>query len=141
MKSLSNQYNNLLEKLNTLFFSHQATVKLFHFQTDFYGAHKASDKYLTALSCKFDRLMEVAQGITGKSNINKLNITVPLLSQTGKDFDIGTIQYIIMELDYFYNQLGQYCNRFPSDNKNEIFAIVDEIHGDIQQFKYLLNFK
>ena len=49
-----------------IFFEHQLTIKMFHFQTKKYGAHKAADKYLVKYQANLDRYMEVYQGEKGR---------------------------------------------------------------------------
>src|SRR5271170_3763321 len=48
------------------FFRHQIYIKMFHFQTKKYGAHKASDSYLEKFSANMDRFVETMQGVTGQ---------------------------------------------------------------------------
>ena len=46
--------------------THHIAMKMFHFQTDSYAAHKASDTYIEEFLKFHDTFMETAQGIYGK---------------------------------------------------------------------------
>lgn len=111
------------------FFRHQLIIKLFHFQTKKYGAHKTSDAYLSKFLKLYDDFLETAQGIYGRINIKQVNIPV----QTTND------NSIISFIDKFCNYLSSFettCNI----NNTDLLNIRDEILGEADQFKYLLTF-
>ena len=62
--------NNYLEE----FTKHQLEMKMYHFQTKSYGAHKASDAYLVKYMVNMDQFMEVGQGNYGQVTMNKVSI-------------------------------------------------------------------
>lgn len=110
----------------SVFFQHQLTVKMFHFQTKKYGAHKASDEYLKTYSKNFDRFMEVWQGEAGKILDDHIKL----------EFNVVTDATIDSHLKSMIN----YMNKFVGLS-NELATIRDEMLADLQQFRYLLTFE
>lgn len=119
-------------------FAHQIKIKMFHFQTPSYAAHKATDKYLQKFAANFDRFMEVAQGIREFG---------------GRDRKIAT-QRINLDVDMMKttDELCQYLESFIKDVLDTVFlrssvkqsglmAIRDEMVADAQQLVYLLHFE
>lgn len=104
-------------------FQHQLTVKMFHFQTLKYSAHKESDNYLVKYEKNLDRFMEVLQG-NGRIQDKSINLHFALTNDTT----------IINHLD----TMILYLNGLKLDE--ELNGIKEEMIGDIQQFKYLLSF-
>lgn len=119
----------MIERLLGIFFRHQIVIKMFHFQTKYYGAHKASDTYLDKFNSNFDQFMEVAQGRYGRITARNINLNVSTASD----------ENIISELDDLINLLSEMERNFA--NIKELLAIRDTMMADAQQFKYLLTFK
>lgn len=117
-----------LTEVFNVFFKHYMTVKMYHFQTKLYGAHKSSDAYLVKFLANMDQFLEVAQGITGQTNIKNFDIK----------FSTKTDKNILSELDHFadYFVNMKYIEKYP-----ELLAIRDVLVADAQQLKYLLLFK
>lgn len=118
----------LIEQLLTVFFQHQIKLKMYHFQTKKYGAHKASDSYLDKLASNFDKFMEVAQGAFGKVETNKININVITIDDNN----------IYEELDNYINILRKLDGSLK--DYSELLNIRDELVADAIQLKYLLSF-
>lgn len=121
--------NKLLEFTVKIFFKHQLQLKMFHFQTKTYGAHKASDAYLDKFADNLDRYIEVAQGAFGRLNMKELDIKFTIVN----DDTIST------ELDKFISTLKEYDEFLIKHS--ELLNIRDEIVADAEQLKYLLTFK
>lgn len=109
------------------FFKHQIIIKMFHFQTSNYGAHKASDSYLEKFLNNHDKFMEIAQGLYGKLNMNNIQLNVNLYKDN-----------LIQHLDIFIKFLN-YMHKFETDTG--LLSIKDDMLNDVNQFKYLLSFK
>lgn len=132
MNSNSYNSNNILELVHMLLmamFKHQLTIKMYHFQTKSYGAHKTSDTYLATFSDNLDKFMEVAQGIVGKVQLTQLDFSLTTVNDTT----------IFDSLNQFINILKSIDNKFS--NYSELLNIRDEIVADAQQLIYLLSFK
>lgn len=115
---------NLLDRL----FEHFIVIKIFHFQTNTFGAHKASDNYLKLFLDNFDKFMESAQGIFGKFQLNKLDVSVktPISDDNIQEYLHDVIK-LLQQLE-----LSDYT---------DLLNIRDSMIGDLNQFRYLLTFK
>jgi len=122
MRSLNKVAMNLL--------NHQIIMKLFHFQTELYGAHKASDAYLEKFATTMDKFLEIAQGIYGRLTIKKFKLEGS--SHTDENI-MKHIEGIIMLLRTGIDDV--------LDKYTDLINIRDELVGDAEQLKYLLSFK
>ena len=122
MRSLNKVAMNLL--------NHQIVMKLFHFQTALYGAHKASDGYLEKFATTMDKFLEIAQGIYGRLTIKKFKLEGS--SHTDENI-MKHIEGIIMLLRTGIDDV--------LDNYTDLINVRDELVGDAEQLKYLLSFK
>lgn len=122
--------NETLSVMLKVFFTHIIKLKMYHFQTQKYGAHKASDKYLEKFLGNFDRFMEVAQGIHGKVDDQKIELNIDVINDSS----------INGELDKFAEILNQDSESFYKSNK-DLLAIRDEMLAEVNQLKYLLTFQ
>jgi len=110
--------------------NHQIVMKLFHFQTTTYGAHKASDAYLEKFSGLMDQFLEVAQGIYGKVSLSRYAVS----GNTHKNETINT------HLNGMISYLKTKINTILS-NYTELINLRDELLSDLEQLKYLLTFQ
>jgi hypothetical protein len=110
--------------------NHQIVMKLFHFQTKLYGAHKASDAYLEKFAVTMDKFLEIAQGIYGRLTIKKFKLEGS--SHTDENI-MKHIENIIIMLRTGINDI--------LDNYTDLINVRDELVGDIEQLKYLLTFQ
>lgn len=123
------QPQKLLELALLAFFKHQLQLKMYHFQTKSYGAHKASDAYLETFADKLDKFMEVAQGPFGRLNMQAITLNFSVVND-------NTIQ---QELDDFIKLLKEWNETYLS--YPELLNIRDEMVADAEQLKYLLTFE
>jgi hypothetical protein len=110
--------------------THHIVMKMFHFQTDSYAAHKASDTYITAFLAFHDMFMETAQGIYGKMSCEKHNCTTMLFSSTSD---------CIKHLDEYRMKMKELRTRVS--DQSDLVNMVDDQLQSINQLKYLLSFK
>jgi len=128
--------NSSLEKLAILnrvsmnLINHQVVMKLYHFQTEHYGAHKTSDSYIEKYSNTFDRFLEVAQGIYGKISLKKYS----LIGSSHTDDNI--IKHLEGMITYWRTKMNDILG-----NYTDLINIRDELVADAEQMKYLLSFK
>jgi hypothetical protein len=119
--------NDKMKLYVEFFFEHQIIIKMFHFQTTQYGAHKASDEYLQKFLNNHDKFMEVAQGVYGKLELENIKLDIDLHKNN-----------ITTHLDIFI----KFLNLINKIEKNSgLLTIKDEMLNDVNQFKYLLLFK
>jgi hypothetical protein len=124
---------NIMRSLNKIamnLLNHQIVMKLFHFQTELYGAHKASDSYLEKFAGTMDKFLEIAQGIYGRLTIKKFKLEGS--SHTDENI-MKHIEGIIMLLRTGIDDV--------LDNYTDLINVRDELVGDAEQLKYLLSFK
>jgi hypothetical protein len=110
------------------FFQHQLTMKMYHFQTKSYGAHKAADAYLVKYDVNFDRFMEAWQGANGRLN----NTEIVLKFNTVTDNNVS------VHLDDMINFLTHLGN---GNLSSDLTTIRDDMVADLRQLKYLLTFQ
>jgi hypothetical protein len=119
-----------LNKLTMNLLNHQVVMKLFHFQTNLYGAHKASDTYGEKFADTMDKFLEIAQGIYGKVTLKKYSLTGS--SHTDENILKHLDGIIILLRSKIDDILAEYT---------ELINVRDELVGDAEQLKYLLTFK
>ena len=133
--------NNLNKNANTVkrislnrlcmnMISHQVVMKLFHFQTQLYGAHKASDGYLNKYAETMDKFLEVAQGIYGKITLKKYALT------GSSHNDENIVKHLDGMITYWKLKIDDVLNGYT-----DLINIRDELIADADQLKYLLSFK
>ena len=122
MRSLNKVAMNLL--------NHQIVMKLFHFQTELYGAHKASDAYLEKFANTMDKFLEIAQGIYGRLTIKKFKL------EGSSHTDENIMKHIEGIITLLRTRIDDVL-----DNYTDLINVRDELVGDAEQLKYLLSFK
>ena len=111
-------------------------VKIFHWKTDVYSIHKATDELYASLNEHIDSFIEVLLGKTGKRiDLTKIKST-PL-----EDFTLP-IQFKkkINTYKKFLINLNN-SKKLDKELDSDLFNIRDELLGDLNQFLYLLTFK
>lgn len=113
-----------------MFFAHQIAMKMYHFQTLRFGAHKAADDYMTGFLANFDKFMEVFQGEYGTVDVQKLTLNVNLVTDKTVATHLDKVVAFMRALDVDGRPL-------PA----ELAAIRDEMVSAAQKLKYLLTFQ
>jgi len=107
----------------------QIELRLHHWGTQSYAAHKALGKLYENLDGLIDTFTEVYIGIYGRDflkEINELKFNGPYKTTATKVVDS-------LE-DYLMNELPSQID----DNQTELLNIRDEMLGEVQRTKYLL---
>ena len=131
IKSNSNTEKRIsLNRLCMNLLNHQIVMKLYHFQTQQYGAHKASDAYIEKYAGMLDKFLEVAQGIYGKVTLKKYSLA------GSSHTDENIIKHINGMITYWKNKINDIL-----DDNTDLINIRDELVADADQLKYLLTFK
>ena len=118
----------MIENIMILFFSHEIRVKMYHFQTNSYGSHKASDSYLDGFRDNADKFMETLQGKYEKIASTKIKFDVAMLNDAN----------FASEIDGFVESFNAICSSITDTG---LLAIRDEMIANATQLKYLLTFK
>ena len=110
-------------------------VKLFHWKTTSYAAHKASDDLYSKLNEHIDRFIEILLGKTGtRTNLlNKKSISL---------IDLSNKEQLEKKIIMFKSYLVSLTNNpfIRSMSNTDLLNIRDEILEDLNQFLYLLTF-
>jgi DNA-binding ferritin-like protein len=113
------------------------TVKLYHWKTHSYAAHKATDELYSKLNENIDHFVEVLLGKCG-NRISLEHVKHILL----KDFnhenqmmrEMTDFKSFLVGMDTQLKQMGGMTN-------SDLFNIRDEMLSNVNQFLYLMTFK
>ena len=115
-----------------VFFEMLNMIKLYHWKTDSYSQHKATDDLHDKLSGNVDKFVEVLLG-KDESRVKMVDNQMKLIdSQNASDFKNRMYQYrdMLLRMDSMFHKKGD----------NDLLNIRDEMLGDINQFLYLMTF-
>lgn len=118
--------------LPKFFFTLQNNIRMYHWQTDSFARHKATDDCLEKLDGLVDKFMEVYQGKYGK--IQKGNTQVSITTLTDK----SSIEFLKQCIKYLSNITHEEPSIKPSDT--DILNLRDELIGTLHQTLYLFTF-
>ncbi len=118
-----------VEQLMQFFFKHEIKMKMYHFQTKHYGAHKTSDKYLAQFLLDADRFMEVSQGAFGIIETKKMKLEIVMESDESIDHHLDKFVKFLKDIE-------KKIKDYP-----ELLNIRDDLVSNAQQLRYLLTFK
>jgi hypothetical protein len=126
-------YSVLLSKI----LQNSAQIKLLHWQTLYYGQHKALDSFYESFGDLSDKLAEVVLGKFGKQNLTEDELCLCIYNY--KNPENSNLNEF---LDHLYKCYDHDCKAmFSSAEDPEIMNILDEITGLIDQYRYLLRLK
>jgi len=117
-----------MENILLALFEFRDNIKLFHFQTKSYAAHKASDELEKTVFEALDTFMEETQG-RKKTRVKTVEGTVNIRSHT-KDI----VPYVQTFAAYLDTLLGQMPDGAAS-------GALDDIVSAIDKFVYLTSFE
>jgi len=124
------------KEITIIFFEMLFMVKIFHWKTHSYAAHKASDELYDKLNSTIDHFIEVLLGKSGyRTNLTKHKYIRLLDLNSQQDFE--------REIQYFKGYLVGLNNNKAMQlmSNTDLYNIRDEILGDLNQFLYLLSFR
>ena len=107
-------------------------MKFYHWSTKSFARHSASDKFVSSLSDKMDRFIEVMQGSEGK------RILLP--SKNDFSFVNETDTSIIKVLKKFINWLSDELPNHIKTHNTDLLNIRDDILADVNNTLYLFEF-
>ena len=115
------------------FFQMREQIKLYHWQTESYSRHKATDEVIGKLDALVDRYVEVYIGKYGRPKMNSTTNTIKVLNMsepTATRFVKSCIEYLIRDL-------------VPKSGKRaedtDLTTIRDEMLADMNQLLYLFS--
>ena len=123
------------KKLVSTFLCMLNTVKLYHWSTNHYATHKATDQLYSDLSSKIDTFVETMFGketIAYRQKVLQMRSVNLHSIQTNKDFKIETEQYKSFLINLTNNKT------FNIQKNTDLMNMRDDILGSLNQFLYLL---
>jgi len=121
------------EKIVTMFLQILNTVKLYHWKTNSYSQHKATDELYSNLNEHIDKFVEVLLG-KEETRIHMVCKKLDLFDATNKP----EYKQRIYEFRDFLISLNDI---FSQKQDTDLLNIRDEILGNINQFLYLMTFE
>jgi DNA-binding ferritin-like protein len=128
---IKDEHKELKREITTRFFEMLLCIKLFHWKTRNYGAHKATDEIYEKLNHHMDRFIEVLIGKNEK-RINMMD------TKSIKLHDLKDASDMKKHVDTFISYL------MSLDKKKldpDLYNIRDDIVTDMNQFLYLMTFE
>ena len=127
--------NNFEKEITILFLEVLMMIKLFHWKTNSYATHKATDELYSSLNEKMDQFIEI---LLGKVN-NRINL---INNKTINLFDLTSKEQLINKITSFKSYLVDLNNNkaFNLMSNYDLLTVRDEILGDLNKFLYLLTF-
>lgn len=123
MKTLKNlKLENTLQKMLQMLM----IIKIYHWKTNSYSSHKATDELYSRLNENMDKFVEIWLGKNGKILKPNMDILVKYVSNQNKL--IKSVNVFIVHLE------GLILD-------GDLQTVRDDIVGDLNQFIYLLSFK
>ena len=105
-------------------------MQMYHWQTQSYARHKASDEFLDTLSSNIDLFMETLQGIRGERV--KLSYELTVGNQTDKS--------IVKLLNDYKNWLVKKLPKLIQTKNTDLLNIRDDMLKDVNKTLYLFTF-
>jgi DNA-binding ferritin-like protein len=134
--SKSSVLQNFEREITVNFFEMLLLIKLYHWKTQSYATHKATDELYSKFNENMDKFIEVLLGKTGMriDLTNKKQITL---------YDLSNTPQLINKVNSFKNYLVNLTNNkaIKVMTNTDLLNIRDEMLGDMNQFLYLLSFK
>ena len=131
-KTMKNKLETKKEFIVKTFLEMLTTIKLYHWKTNSYAQHKASDELYDEINKHMDEFIEIMLG-KQESRINKLNSNIKLRNNNSSEFKNKLFYYreIFIDMDDYLHH----------SKDADLLNIRDEIVGYINQFLYLSTFK
>lgn len=108
-------------------------VKVFHWSTTSFAAHKASDDFVTAITEKMDKLIETLQASRSR------RIEMAPMSQI--EISPHTELSIVIFLKNYRNWLYDDLTKALLEKETDLISLKDDMISDVNQLLYLLTFK
>ena len=115
------------------FFSLREQLKLYHWQTEVFSRHMATDEILKELDELIDLFVEVYMGKYGRPNITRSTNTIVVRNMNEK----SATKFVKEGLEYLQGPLTKSLKGSDTDLTN----IRDEMMGNLHKLLYLFTLK
>jgi hypothetical protein len=119
-----------MSRIINVFFHLMVQIKLYHFQTNSFSRHTASDKLFESIIDLTDKFIEVYIAKYGKPKINETNSNIKIMNMN----DNQIIHFLKKNIDFLTKDLSKLID---TDNDTDLMTIRDEILLNINQTLYL----
>lgn len=113
----------------TLMLTLRNQIKVYHWQTNEFSRHKATDDLVDSLDKNIDKFTEVYMGKYGRPNFKGKTACIKIHNF----HDINGSKYLQSAVTWFSTQLPKYLK----GNDTDLLNIRDEILADLNQARYL----
>ena len=124
---------NIKQHCVVMFIEMLNTVKLFHWKTNSFAIHKATDELYGSLNESVDSFVEVMLGKNG-DRVNLSNMKTIELN------DFSSVESFKREVEKYKVFLKSLTQEFDPVTDSDLLNIRDEILGHLNKFSYLLTF-
>ena len=134
--SFSGTIKNFNREITIKFLEMLLAIKLYHWKTNSYATHKATDELYTKLNENMDSFIEILLGKTGTriDLLNQKNIKL-LDMRSQEEFK----KYVVAFKEYLISLDDNKSMKLMKNS--DLYNIRDTILGDMNQLLYLLTFK
>jgi len=133
--TLTNTHKSFEQHLVIEFLQILNMTKLYHWKTESYATHKATDELYSKLNDNIDKFIETLLGKHGDrinlASIKSISLTVVTSNNEFKR-EMEKFKQYLLDLNN-HSEMKKMTN-------SDLYNIRDEILGDINQFLYLLTF-
>ena len=126
--------NDFANEVTTKFFEMLILVKLFHWRTKSYAAHKATDELYGKLNEHMDDFMEI---FLGKQNDGRMIFK----HNNIRAADLTSLDALKSRTEEFKKFLMSLTTKLDPSYDSDLLNVRDEVLGDMNQFLYLLSLK
>lgn len=133
--------DSAVAEILTAFYHIMTSMKIYHWSTNFFSRHKATDNFGITIQPLFDQFFEVLFGIypSVKKNLLKHNDLKIKVSRSSENT-------INLKADDMYNKLDNFKKFMQSldsvfEGHTDLLNIRDEINGLTEQTQYLFGFQ
>jgi DNA-binding ferritin-like protein len=127
--------SSLQNKITSTFLCMLNTIKIYHWNTDHYATHKATDHLYRDLNEKVDTFVETMLGkesVAARHKVLKINSLKMCTYKSNKDFRKETESYKSFLIGLTNNKL------FNTPQNSDLMNMRDDILASLNQFLYLL---
>lgn len=127
-KYIKDEYKDFKQEITTVFFEALLCIKLFHWKTDTYGTHKATDEIYGKLNEHMDKFIEVLIGKNEKRITMEKVKSIKLQNVNDNE-----------EMKMYIKRISKYLMSLDKKKlDSDLYNIRDDIVTDLNQFMYLL---
>jgi hypothetical protein len=135
-RTIKNHKSNLKANIVKSFLEILNAIKLYHWKTESYSQHKATDELHEKLSENVDQFVEV---LLGKEQ-TKSKYRITMIEKHMKMMDSNNEADFIQKIHNYRNILIDMNKVLDKKKDSDLLSIRDEMLANINQFLYLLSF-